>query len=413
MREAPDDAGGNTYEIVRLGAAGDGMAVTPDGSRFVRGALPGERWRIGAGGAERVSAPSGERRDPPCRHFGVCGGCVAQHMGAALYASWKRDILVQALAHRGLGIEVAPLVVIPPGTRRRVALAALLTPTTVRVGFRAEGSHDLIAIEECPVATPSIVAALPSLGRIARRLAKPGETLRLTVTDTATGLDCVYVGSSAKPAADMRTSISAIAESARLASVTVDGEEIVTRARPMLEIAGVRVALPPGTFVQASSEAEAAMRDLVVAGARKARNVADLFCGLGTFALALARRAKVLAADSDEAALAVLAEARRNTQGIKPITTLRRDLIREPLSRKELEPFDCVVFDPPRAGAKAQAEMLARSDVATVIAVSCDPGTLARDLRILVDGGYTIEAVTPIDQFLWSAHVEAVAVLRR
>lgn len=403
----------NEHDIVGLGAAGDGIVETPGGVRFVEGALPGERWRVGGGGAELLSTPSPQRTEPSCRHFGACGGCVAQHMDQALYAGWKRDIVVRALAHRGLDTLVAPLVAVAAATRRRAVLTALVTSTGVCVGYRAEGSHDLVAIAECPVLVPEIVAALPALGRLARRLGTPGEALRFTVTATVTGLDVVIAGAAGKPTAEVRAAVSAIAETARLAAVTIDGEEIVSRARPQLDIAGVRVVLPAGTFIQASAAAEAAMRDLVIAAIGKARNVADLFCGLGTFALAIARRAKVLAADSDEAALSALGEARRMTQGLKPIATLRRDLMREPLSRKELEPYDCVVFDPPRAGAKDQARMLARSKVAKVIAVSCDPGTLARDLRILVDGGYIIEKVTPIDQFLWSSHVETVVVLRR
>ncbi len=400
-------------EIVGLGAAGDGIAETPLGPKFIAGALPGERWRVGAGGGECVLAPSTERRQPPCVHFGICGGCVAQHMSETLYAAWKRDIVSGALAHRGLNADVGALVGIAPGSRRRAVLAVAIEQTSVRVGFRAEGSHDLVAITECPVLSPQIVAALPVFARIGRRLAQPGEDLRLIVTETLSGLDCQFTGAKRKPAADQRASISQVSEAARFAAISVNGEEIVMRARPMLDVAGVKVALPAGTFVQASAEAEIAMRNLVVEAVGKARHVADLFSGLGTFALALARRAKVLAADSDEAALGALAEARRNVQGLKPIVTLRRDLMREPLSRNELGPYDCVVFDPPRAGAKAQAEMLARSKVPSVIAVSCDPGTLARDLRILVDGGYNIEQVTPIDQFLWSSHVETVAVLRR
>jgi 23S rRNA (uracil1939-C5)-methyltransferase len=195
--------------------------------------------------------------------------------------------------------------------------------------------------------------------------------------------------------------------------VSIDGEPVIERARPVLRMGEVDVAVPPGAFVQATQQSEAAMRDLVAGALGKPKRVADLFCGVGTFTFALARRARVLALDSDATAVAALAAAARHARGLRPVEAKVRDLFREPLSARELQAFDTVVLDPPRAGAQRQAHELARSNVATVIMVSCDPGTLARDARILSDGGYAVAAVTPIDQFVYSAHVEAVAVLRR
>jgi 23S rRNA (uracil1939-C5)-methyltransferase len=198
-----------------------------------------------------------------------------------------------------------------------------------------------------------------------------------------------------------------------IARITIDGETIVERARPALVIGGASVEPPPGAFVQVAAEAEAEMVRLVVAAAGKAKRVADLFCGVGTFALPLARGARVLAVDGEEAAIAALVAAARHAQGLKPIETKVRDLFRMPLSPKELDGLDAAVLDPARAGAEAQARQLARSAVSVAICVSCNPGTLARDVRILLDGGYALDSVTPIDQFLYSHHVEAVAVLRR
>jgi 23S rRNA (uracil1939-C5)-methyltransferase len=408
-------------EIAALGAQGDGVAETDAGTRYVAFALPGERVAPGASGLPRLlSAPSPDRVEPPCRHFGVCGGCVAQHMGARLYAEWKRGVVVAALRRRGLAPPVDPLRRIPPGTRRRAVLTARRQDGPARagvvLGYHRRKSADLVDIEECPVLASAIAASLPALRAVAALLAAP--EVRLTVLATPVGLDV------AAETGGRRTARAAIAELGRiavrhgLARVSIDGETVLALAAPTLRLGGAEVAVPPAAFVQAAEPSEAAMRELVTAALvrlePRARLVADLFCGLGTFTFALARRARVLAVDGDAAAVAALVGAARHAQGLKPIEAKVRDLFREPLSPKELEPFDAVVFDPPRAGASRQAQALARSRVATVIAVSCDPGTLARDLQTLAQsGGYTIESVTPIDQFVFSAHVEAVAVLRR
>jgi 23S rRNA (uracil1939-C5)-methyltransferase len=187
------------------------------------------------------------------------------------------------------------------------------------------------------------------------------------------------------------------------------------RAKPLLRVAGVAVEPPPGAFVQAAAEAEAAMTALAVeaVGKARARRIADLFCGLGAFTFALARTARVLAIDADRAMVTALAAAARGATGLKPIEAKVRDLFRDPLSPRELNSFDAVVFDPPRAGAKTQAEAIAASKVKTIVAVSCNPQTLARDLRALVDGGYRLERAVAIDQFLFTSHLEAVAILVR
>jgi 23S rRNA (uracil1939-C5)-methyltransferase len=237
---------------------------------------------------------------------------------------------------------------------------------------------------------------------------------RLTVIATRAGLDV-----SAEHGGGSRLTPSALSEIARLAAehhlarIAVNGETLIERAPPALAFAGIDVVPPPGAFLQAVAAAEHEMAQIVTEAIVGVARVADLFCGIGTFALPLARNSRVLAVDSDARLLGALNAAARRAQGLKPIETKQRDLSRTPLAPKELEGFDAVVFDPPRAGAKAQAERLAQSRVPLVVAVSCDPGTLARDLRILVDGGYGLESVAPIDQFLFSAHVEAVAVLRR
>ncbi len=399
-------------EIAALGAQGDGIAKTEAGTRYVPYALPGERVEVADDGPPRlVSAPSPDRAAAPCRHFGVCGGCAAQHMGGRLYSDWKRDIVAAALRRRGLEPDVAPLYRVPPGTRRRTVLTARRTGGRIALGYHRRRSLDLVEIEECPVLLPDIVGKLPALCDVAAAL--PAPEVRLTVLATPAGLDIAADTAGHRPGRGAIADLGQIATQHGLARVSVDGETLIERARPVLRMAEVDVAIPPAAFVQAVQSSEEVMRELVVAALAKPKRVADLFCGVGTFTFALAHHARVLALDGDDTAIAALMAAARHAQGLKPIEARVRDLIREPLSARELEPFDTVVFDPPRAGASRQAQELARSKVDTVIAVSCDAGTLSRDAQTLAEGGYTIESVTPIDQFVFSAHVEIVAVLRR
>lgn len=400
-------------DIVRLGAQGDGIAETNNGPRYVAFALPGERVRLaGNGMPEIISTVSRDRAAPVCRHFGTCGGCIAQHMSDRLYADWKRSIVVDAFRHHGLQPEIAPLRRIALGSRRRAVLTARQEPAgSVALGYHRRKSTDLVDIEECPILEPAIVARLGALKSIAA--AMPGREIRLTVLLTQGGLDISVNHDARRLGPDAIAVLARIAGAHGIARITVNGEALVEHTAPALSFGGVDVVPPPGIFVQAAKAAELEITRLVVAAIGGSKRVADLFCGIGTLTLPIARLSRVLAVDGDQAAIAALNAAARRAQGLKPIETKLRDLFREPLSARELKDFDAVVFDPPRAGAKAQTERLAQSLVPLVVAVSCDPGTLARDLRILVDGGYSIEAVTPIDQFLFSAHVEAVAVLRR
>jgi 23S rRNA (uracil1939-C5)-methyltransferase len=399
-------------DIARLGAQGDGIAETADGPRYVPFALPGERVRDGGQGLpELLSAPSPERREPSCRHFATCGGCVAQHMSEPLYESWKRGIVVEALRQRGLDVEVGPLHRVAPGSRRRAVLTARRERGGIILGYHRRRSHDLFVVEECPVLLPAIVSRLAGLRAIASQLTR--REIRLTVLFTPVGLDVTADSAGARPDARAAAELARLAAGHGIARICVDGETIVERAKPVLAMGGASVEPPPGAFVQAVVEAEVEMVRLVVAAAAKAKRVADLFCGIGTFTFPLARRARILAVDDNEEAVGALGAAARHAQGLKPIETKVRDLFRMPLSPKELEGFDAVVLDPARSGAEAQAQQLARSRVPVAICVSCNPGTLARDARILLDGGYVLESVTPIDQFLFSAHVEAVNVFRR
>jgi 23S rRNA (uracil1939-C5)-methyltransferase len=399
-------------DIARLGAQGDGIAVTPQGPVYVPFALPGERVRVPGGGLPQLlSAPSPDRQAPVCRHFGACGGCVAQHMRPDLYARWKRGIVVEAFRQRGLEPEIAPLAPAPLQSRRRAVLTARRDGERIVLGYHRRRSHELLELEECPVLRPEISAGLAGLRAIADAAAT--REARITVLATPAGLDVAVEAEGGALGAQSAARLARIGAEHRLARIAFNGDIVMERATPSIVLGAAEVVPPPGAFVQAVAEAEAAMVRLVAAAAGKAKRVADLFCGLGTFALPLARTARVAAFDGDRAAVEALAAAVRRARGLKPVEARVRDLFQAPLSARELEAFDAVVFDPPRAGAAAQARQLARSKVPVVIAVSCNPATLARDARTLVDGGYRFSAVTPIDQFLFSAHVEAVATFLR
>lgn len=399
--------------IARLGAKGDGVAEREGDAVHVPLALPGERWRVAADGAERLS-DSAERAAPACRHFGTCGGCVAQHMAPGLYRDWKRGLVEEALRHRGIGAEVAPPVVVDAASRRRAFLGVERRGEAVVIGFREEGQHTLVDLVECPVLDPLIVSAVPGLRALARRVMADRAGGRLVVTRLDRGLDVSFDNGRKDLSPHDKAEVAALARRLALARLVVGGELIVAAGPPAVSLGGVAVAIEPGLFLQAVPQAERLLAELSVAALpKRAKAVADLFSGVGTLTLPIARRAAVTAYDSDRRAIGALSGAVRHAQGLKPVTAQVRDLFRDPLSARELNAFDAVVLDPPRAGAAAQAERLATSKVPVVIAVSCNPATFARDARTLIDGGYRMGPVTPIDQFLYSAHVEVFAVFRR
>lgn len=406
--------------ITRLGRNGDGAADTPTGPAFVPDALPGETYAVGGDGvAQRLGAASPDRIEPPCRHFGSCGGCAVQHMGADLYRSWKNGLIRSGFQTQGIDIEQAPLFVADPHSRRRAALSAVVTANRVLLGYHARRSHTVIDLDECPVLADRITAALPALREITRQIVgaglKQGKAieLRVEVADLSGGLDVTVSGSDAPPTMQSAAQLAILARRAGLARLTVEGLTVCSERAPQLVTEAGSIVPPPGAFFQAVEAAERHMAGLIIAGVGKAKRLADLYCGSGTFTLPLARRGRVLAVDSDKAALAALTVASRFAANLKPIQTVLRDLATEPLSPLELAGVDAVVIDPPRAGAKAQCEMIARSKIHTVVAVSCNPATLARDCRILIDAGFSMGPVHGVDQFLWSPHVEAIVTLVR
>lgn len=403
--------------IEELGHLGDGIGTVDGKPVFVPLTLPGERVDVGlSGGRARlvsVLEPSPDRIDAVCPHYGTCGGCALHHLAPAPYAAFKRRLVVDALADRGLAPEVSEPVLVPPASRRRATFAGMMAGRHPLVGFNERASHRLVTLASCPVMRPEMLAVLPALSDITGLIQPRKGTLDFAVTTTETGLDVAVSGISGRDIDRLRLPLIDLAARHDLARLSAAGEIVVERRPPIVMIDGVAVVPPPAGFLQASAEAEAAMADLVIAAVGKAKRVADLYCGVGTFALRLARSAEVLAAEGDAGSVAALDRAARGMSGRHRITIERRDLARRPFVEKELEKFDAVVFDPPRVGAAEQSLWLSRSRVPTIVAVSCNPATFARDLKTLVDGGYHIETVTPIDQFLWSSHVEVVAVLRR
>jgi 23S rRNA (uracil1939-C5)-methyltransferase len=406
--------------ITRLGARGDGIADTPAGALYVPYTLPGETAEVDPWPGHpdrrhliRIDTPSPERIAPVCPHFGICGGCALQHWASARYRDWKRSLVTQALVQAGLDAPVDDLIdAHGEGRRRAVFHARRGTRDVLEVGFAALRAHHVVAIDRCPILAPGLDGAIEAAWAIAEALGGERKPLDIQVTASAAGLDVDVRGSGALTAA--RTGeLARVAERRRLARLTRHGEIVAQRAAPTVTMGRAEVVLPPGAFLQATAAGEEALARLVATHCDGAKTVADLFAGVGPFALRLAERARVTAADNDAEAIAALARAAAGTQGLKPIETQSRDLFRRPFVPAELKRFDAVVFDPPRQGAEAQARMLAECAVPTVVAVSCNPATFARDARILADGGYRVMRVTPVDQFLYSAHVELVARFSR
>jgi 23S rRNA (uracil1939-C5)-methyltransferase len=399
--------------IARLGHRGEGIADTPHGPVYVPFSLPGETVEVERLAGDRaqileIAAASADRLAPVCRHFGTCGGCAVQHW--TRYTDWKRTLVVDALAQADVAAEVGELIDAHGEGRRRAVFHARRNGECA-VGFTAARSHQVVPIESCPVLAPSMQGAIGAARAIADAL-QSCKPLDIHVTATESGLDVDVRGSGAL-APDESAALARVALNHRLARITRHGELIAQRTPPTISVGRASVALPPGVFLQTTAQGEATLAGLVREHVGAAKSIADLFAGIGPFALRLAERARVTAADSDVSAIAALRQAAAGTKGLKPVDAHVRDLFRRPFVAQELAAFDAVVFDPPRQGAMAQARELARSRVPRVIAVSCNPATFARDADILIAGGYRIGAVAPVDQFRYSAHVEVVALFER
>jgi 23S rRNA (uracil1939-C5)-methyltransferase len=406
--------------IDHVGHHGDGVGFADGMAVYVPYALGGETVEVArvAGHPDRrrllaVEAASPERIAPFCPHFTVCGGCAIQHWQVDRYRAWKRDLVIETLRQAKLDCEVAELIDAHGLGRRRMTLHARLgTHDVLKVGFAAASSHDIVPVDRCPILDPGLDGALDAAWALAEPLAPTGKPLDIQITATQNGLDVDVRGSGPLPAS-MIAALSRLAEQHHLARLTRHGELVLMRAPPTISIGAAQVTLPPGSFLQATALGEATLAALVATHCGRAKHIADLFCGVGPFALRLAARARISAFDSDAGAVTALQKAAAATSGLKPVKAEARDLFRRPLVPQELRDYDAVIFDPPRQGAQAQARELAASKVGAVIAVSCNAATFARDARILVEGGYKLDGVTPVDQFRHTPHVELVARFTR
>ncbi len=406
--------------IDHVGHRGDGVAFSDGQTVFVPYALGGEIVEAGPAAGHpdrrtllRVETASPERIAPFCRYFGACGGCAIQHWRPESYSAWKRQIVVDTLAYAQLDCPVDDLIDAHGAGRRRItAHARRGGDGELRVGFAAANSHAIVAIDDCPILDRALHGALDAARALAEVLKPTTKPLDIQVTATDGGLDVDVRGSGPLPTAMIAT-LSRVAEQHRLARLTRHGELVLMRRPPAVGIGTAQVTLPPGSFLQATAAGEQALAALVLRHCKGAKHIADLFCGVGPFALRLATRARVAAFDSDAGAVTALQKAAMATPGLKPVRAEPRDLFRRPLMPQELRDFDAVVFDPPRQGAQAQVQQLAVSKIPVVVAVSCNAATFARDARILIDGGYEIEGVTPVDQFRHTPHVELIARFAR
>lgn len=406
--------------IERLGHLGDGIAPGP---YFAARTLPGEEIEGRIEGDRvldtRILTPAATRVRPPCPHYRSCGGCDLQHANDEFVADWKLGVVRSALAAQGLSdVVFRPVLTSPPASRRRAKLGGRRSKSGAIVGFYAPGSDVLIETGSCILLHPDLMAALPGLRALVSLGASRKGAVALTLTRSETGLDLAVAGGKPLDAA-LQQDLASLAQAHGIVRLSWEGEVVAQSVPPVQRFGPALVAPPPGAFLQATAEGEAALLAAVAEAVGPARRVADLFSGVGTFALPLAQRAEVHAVESEPDMLVALEKGWRQAAGLKRVTTEARDLFRRPLLGDELKRFDAVVIDPPRAGAEAQIAALAEAaqkpetTVPVVAAVSCNPVTFARDARALLAAGYRLDWVQVVDQFRWSPHVELAARFSR
>ncbi|MDQ7079833.1 MAG: RsmD family RNA methyltransferase [Paracoccaceae bacterium] len=405
-----------TLTILRLGHQGDGIADGPDGPVFAPLTLPGEEIegepRNNRIENPRIITPSSDRVRAPCSHFKKCGGCALQHASDQFVSAWKSEIVQNALRSQEIDIPVPPPLVSPPKSRRRATLGGKRTQKGALVGFHARGSKTIIPVPSCTLLKPEIVSAIPALERLTTCGASRKAVLSISATVSLNGLDIAVTGGK-DPDLPLLEQLGGISRDAGFARLSWNGEIIATNAPPEQRFGTAHVVPPPGSFLQATAEGQEALTDAVLEGIGNARHVADLFSGCGTFTLPVAAQAEVTAFENDPEAIAALDAGWRKGSGLKTVTAIRRDLFRRPVLAGELDRFDAVVIDPPRAGAQAQIAEIASSRLGHVVHVSCNPVTFARDARTLLSAGFRIGNIKVIDQFRWSPHVELVARFSR
>ena len=390
--------------IVRIAARGDGVTAS---GRYAEFAAPGDLLHEDG----RIE-PGPNRQSPPCRHFPECGGCQLQHLTDEAYRTYLTDRVAGALAQHGLSAELRDPHLSPPNSRRRATLRALKAGGHVLVGFNAAKSHRIVDMRENYILAPELLALLDPLRGLLSLMLPPRRTAEVHMTLADQGVDLALSGVEAA-GLEAAEAVTAFGESNRLARLSLDegyGAEARYEPEPAtVTLSGVPVALPPGAFLQATSDGEAALVAAVGEAVAESKRTADLFAGLGTFAFALG--GKITAAEASRHVVLAMSTAARRAG--RPIVAEHRDLYRRPYDSSELSGFEAVVLDPPRAGAEEQVRQLAASPVPGIAYVSCNPATFARDAAILVSGGYRLEWARPVGQFRWSTHVELAACFSR
>ena len=399
--------------IERLGLQADGIAPGPI---FAARTLPGEVIEGELVGDRivdpKIATPSPNRVSPICRHYKSCGGCSLQHVSGSFVSEWQKDVVTRALSAVGLQAPLRRLHTSPAGSRRRATFGGSRTKKGAIIGFHGQGSDSLVATPDCQIVRPELLAVFPILEEITKAGGSRKATLRLSVTDTETGLDISVQGG--KPLdIDLRQSLVHLANNETIARISWGDEIIAQKVAPVLTFGTAPVPIPPGAFLQATAEGGAALLTSVSEAVSGASSVLDLFAGCGTFSLPIAISSKVYAVENDVALLSALDAGWRHAEGVQRVTTEKRDLFRRPMTPDELERFDAVVIDPPRAGAEAQTHELAAAKVQRIASVSCNPVTFARDAAILTKSGYTLDWVDIVDQFRWSTHIELAASFSR
>ena len=387
-----------------------GLGRAEDGTMVPR-TLPLEEVEVTDDGV-RIVSPSADRVSPPCRHYKSCGGCAMQHASDAFVAAWKASTVERALSAQGIEATIADTITSPIKSRRRAKLAGRRTKKGTLVGFHARASDTLVEVPDCQLLAPELIATLPALNALTALAASRKAEVGMTVSLSVDGPD-VHIQTEKELTTDLRVDLAQWANQYGIARLVWVDEPVVTIHPPRQDFGGSLVVPPPGAFLQATKHGEKALQDAVSAIVGDADKVADLFAGSGTFTLPLARKASVHAVEGVREMMDALDRGWRSTGGLHRVSVETRDLFRRPLLPDELNEFDAIVIDPPRAGAEAQVAEIAESKVATVAMVSCNPVTFARDAKTLIDAGFTLGPVTVVDQFRWSHHTEVVAAFTR
>lgn len=393
--------------IERIAARGDG--VTADG-RHVAGGVPGDRVRD-----DGIIIPGPNRTQPPCRHFGKCGGCQLQHVAEPALADFVRDRVVGGLQGQEVAFgDVLPAVLSPAESRRRAVLTALRTGKQVAIGFNAAQSNQIVDMRMCPLLMPELFALVAPVRELLTMIAQQRRPVKIKMQMLDQGVELILEGVKAE-GLDAAMALQDFAGAHKLARFAIDqgdGLEILWQPEPpTMRFGDITVEVPPFAFLQPTMTGQAALVDAVRRAIGDAPAVADLFAGVGTFALSVQAGRKVYAAEGARDAIAALMAAANRARAL--VATEHRDLFRRPLIPTELNRFGAVILDPPRAGAEEQVKELAASTTPVIAYVSCNPASFARDAKMLVEGGYTLDWVQPVGQFRWSTHVELAARFSR